>query len=42
VKKVLSVLVLTFLSSGAIASDLMNRFDLDSDNLVTMEELEQA
>ena len=28
--------------SGAIASDLMNRFDLDSDNLVTMEELEQA
>ena len=41
-KKVLSVLVLTFLSSGAIASDLMKIFDLDSDNLVTMEELEQA
>lgn len=42
VNKVLSILVLTFLSSGAIASDLMKRFDLDSNDLVTMVELEQA
>ena len=40
--KVLIILVLTFLSSGAIANDLMKRFDLDSNDLVTKEELEQA
>ena len=42
VNKVLSILVLTFLSNGASAGDLMKRFDLDSNDLVTMEELEQA
>ena len=40
--KALSILVLTFLSSGAIANDLMKIFDLDSNNLVTKKALEQA
>jgi len=42
VSKALSILVLTFLSSGAIANDLMKIFDLDSNNLVTKKALEQA
>jgi len=42
VNKALSILVLTVLSSGAIANDLMKIFDLDSNKLVTKEALEQA
>ena len=41
-RKVFVVLVLTLLSSGTFAGNLMNRFDLDSNKVVTMDELKQA